>query len=197
MSSLRSSSSLTPSSPSNKRLIAQDFFWNHGGTKVILTGTFDNWQKSVMMKPKLGDMTVFSATVFVDPTKDYQFKYVVDDVWRCSLDFPTITDNHGNVNNLLAAVSSVDTNQIISPPPPLPSSSSLLLSSTNGSDAVSRRTSDESDPSNVKILRSDGGKVSGLVNPTEEPPRLKGSLKQQYSQKQMQPSVQNVFQQRI
>lgn len=43
----------------------------------------------------------FSATVRLDPTQKWLFKFVVDGVWRCSLEFPTETDPLYNVNNVL------------------------------------------------------------------------------------------------
>ena len=82
-------------------LVLYEFTWKHGGDKIILTGSFDEWKQTVVMKPDLADNTVFKAVVPLDPTKTHQFKYVIDGIWRCSLDFPTVTDNVGNVNNVL------------------------------------------------------------------------------------------------
>jgi hypothetical protein len=41
----------------------------------------------------------FVATVYLNPTEKHYFKFVVDDVWRCSGEFPTENDPSGNVNN--------------------------------------------------------------------------------------------------
>ena len=142
------------------------------------------------MKPKLGDMTVFTATVNLDPLKSHQFKYVVDEIWRCSLDFPTVADDQGNVNNLLAAgawsfhPAANSTNYY-------PAAETVAVLSGRVSPPVallSASSSSESHPDVSHFLvRSDAGKVTGVVGMTDEqPPRLKGSLKHQYSQKQRQ-----------
>lgn len=77
-----------------------EFIWKYGGSKVILTGSFDEWSQSILMVRDHAN-GVFRATVNLDPTQTWYFKFVVDGVWRCSLDFCTETDATGNVNNIL------------------------------------------------------------------------------------------------
>lgn len=31
----------------------------------------------------------------------YEFKFIVDNVWKCSKDYPTLIDEKGNLNNFL------------------------------------------------------------------------------------------------
>lgn len=79
--------------------IPHEFAWRSGGGKVCLTGSFDNWSQSILMtKDQSG---VFRATVLLNPHLAWYFKFVVDGVWRCSLDFASETDAQGNVNNVI------------------------------------------------------------------------------------------------
>jgi hypothetical protein len=82
-----------------RHVTPHEFIWKYGGNKVILTGTFDEWSQSILMtKDHTG---VFRSTVNLDASQTWHFKFVVDGVWRCSLDFCSETDVTGNVNNVL------------------------------------------------------------------------------------------------
>ena len=76
-----------------------EFVWKYGGTKVILTGNFDDWSQSILMMRDHAN-GIFRATVDLDSKQTWIFKFVVDGVWRCSLDFCTI-EQDGNVNNVI------------------------------------------------------------------------------------------------
>lgn len=66
---------------------------------MVLTGTFDEWQQGTTM---IRDPTgCHGATIDLDPSQKWIFKFVVDGIWRCSLDFATETDALGNVNNVI------------------------------------------------------------------------------------------------
>ncbi|KAG0226240.1 hypothetical protein BGW41_004237 [Actinomortierella wolfii] len=82
----------------------QKFHWKHGGEKVEVTGTFDNWQRTIQMKKIPSTTDEYMAIVELDRTQNIQFKFVVDDVWRCSTEFPTEYDQSGNLNNVLIAL---------------------------------------------------------------------------------------------
>lgn len=79
-----------------------EFVWRNGGKRVILTGAFDNWQikEDHIMTARPGE-GVHKICIPLDPNQAWQFKFVVDGQWRCSLDYPTICDPNGNTNNLL------------------------------------------------------------------------------------------------
>jgi len=81
-------------------LMLHEFQWKHDGDHIILTGTFDQWKKTIIME-RDNDTGYFSAAVLLDPRKTWAFKFIVDDVWRCSLDFSTELDAQGNVNNVI------------------------------------------------------------------------------------------------
>lgn len=78
-----------------------EFIWRYGGKQVILTGNWDNWAASGQPMRYHADSGVFKCVLDLDPTVAWQFKFVVDGIWRCSLDFPTCCDAQGNANNVL------------------------------------------------------------------------------------------------
>ena len=110
------------------------FCWKHGGKQVILTGNFDNWMGSVKME-KNKDTDMFEAYIRVDPREKLVFKYIIDGVWRCSMDYPTEYDDMYNVNNIIrpedvrAYLAKKQRSRSASPV----SSSSSMRSSLNGS----------------------------------------------------------------
>lgn len=77
-----------------------EFVWRHGGKSVYITGTFDGWSGKEHQMSMTPD-GVYKECIPLDPNKQWQFKFVVDGVWRCSLDYPTIKDRTGNTNNVL------------------------------------------------------------------------------------------------
>lgn len=81
-----------------------EFVWKYGGRRqVSIMGDFDNWLagKKMVQTPDEGP-GVWKVQITVRKNqKKILFKFVVDGVWRCSLDFPTQTDSDGNVNNFL------------------------------------------------------------------------------------------------
>lgn len=79
-----------------------EFKWQHDAQQVFLTGTFDGWAQSIPMAWDAAS-DVWRATVLLDPRTRYAFKFVVDGVWRCSLDYGTCSDASGNTNNILEA----------------------------------------------------------------------------------------------
>lgn len=81
---------------------AVEFTWNHAASRVVVTGTFDNWSQLITLDH---DAAVgnWKKTLVIDPAADHEFKFIVDGVWRCSLDWDTRTDAQGNVNNLIPA----------------------------------------------------------------------------------------------
>ena len=81
-----------------------EFTWKHGGSNVVITGSFDNWSQSIIMaKDSVNDM--WRKTLLLNPNEQHEFKFIVDGVWRCSLDWETHTDAQGNVNNLIRSSS--------------------------------------------------------------------------------------------
>jgi len=74
------------------------FEWKEGGENVLLTGSFCNWnQKFVLNK---NNNTNFFELILYLPKGTHQFKFIVDDIWKCSIYYPIISDNNNNDNNI-------------------------------------------------------------------------------------------------
>ena len=66
---------------------------------VQITGTFDNWSKS------LPEITTppFEQTIILDDKQDIIFKFIINGNWTTLDSYPTVTDEHGNTNNIVHA----------------------------------------------------------------------------------------------
>lgn len=81
--------------------LVHEFIWKYGGKEVLLAGSFTNWSPSIQMVPVDLSREYWRALVELDPKKSWEFKFVVDGIWRCSLDHQTTTDSNGNTNNII------------------------------------------------------------------------------------------------
>lgn len=75
------------------------FKWPYAAENVIVTGSFDDWSKSVTLD-KVGDSFVKSVDL-PESTDKIQYKYVVDGEWKTNDQAPTEDDGKGQVNNVL------------------------------------------------------------------------------------------------
>lgn len=81
----------------NKNLYT--FTWDEGGNDVKLIGSFSNWKdKFQMEKDEKTHIFKFSLPLANDK---YQYKFIVDGVWKCSKKQKTTDDGKGNINNFL------------------------------------------------------------------------------------------------
>ncbi|EXJ79608.1 hypothetical protein A1O3_07887 [Capronia epimyces CBS 606.96] len=64
--------------------------WNHGGTKVYVTGTFANWEKKYRLHPRKTGPGMFTTINL--PSGTHHLKFVVDDEMVTSPDLPTAVD---------------------------------------------------------------------------------------------------------
>ena len=74
------------------------FRWTHGGQRVAITGTFNNWASTGIPMVRSGEE--FYQVVEV-PKCVHQYKFLVDGEWKFSLDQPVLQDVAGNVNNVV------------------------------------------------------------------------------------------------
>ncbi|KJZ72461.1 hypothetical protein HIM_08130 [Hirsutella minnesotensis 3608] len=75
------------------------FKWEHDAEEAFVTGTFDNWRKSIRLEKKNG---IFQRTVELDDTPDkIYYKFVVDHNWTINESAPHEADRDGNINNYL------------------------------------------------------------------------------------------------
>ena len=87
-----------PDSNSTKKSI-YTFTWKEGGNNVKLIGSFSNWKEQYEMeKDENEQIYKFSLPLNNDI---YQYKFIVDGVWKCSKEQSTVDDGKGNINNLL------------------------------------------------------------------------------------------------
>ncbi|KAF9697738.1 hypothetical protein EKO04_004111 [Ascochyta lentis] len=80
------------------------FTWEHDANDVYVTGTFDDWKKTVELEKKDG---IFKKTVELPKTKT-QYKFVVNGNWCINESAPKEDDGHGIVNNILLPDNIVD-----------------------------------------------------------------------------------------
>ncbi|KAK5164787.1 Cruciform DNA binding protein [Saxophila tyrrhenica] len=74
------------------------FRWEHPeASEVFVTGDFDGWSKSIQLDKA---DNVFEKTVPLKKER-HQYKFVVDGVWKENSSAKTLTDDAGNVNNVI------------------------------------------------------------------------------------------------
>lgn len=74
------------------------FKWTHGGQRVALTGTFNDWAAEGIPMVRSGQE--FYQVVEI-PKGVHEYKFLVDGEWKFSLDQPVLQDAGGNVNNVV------------------------------------------------------------------------------------------------
>ena len=79
--------------------IPYEFFWNEGGVKVSVTGTFGNWSEYFSMTKDPKDQ-IFKCTVNLTKKK-HLYKFIVDNVWKYTNKQPFEKDDKGNTNNFV------------------------------------------------------------------------------------------------
>ncbi|CAO3617116.1 unnamed protein product [Cunninghamella blakesleeana] len=77
-----------------------EIHWKHGGNQVYLTGTFDQWQKTIRMEKQNGEFLGTIPSSF-SSGKPIYYKFIVDDVWVYDVEKPTEKDPNGNINNVV------------------------------------------------------------------------------------------------
>ncbi|KAL9125087.1 MAG: hypothetical protein Q9217_005659 [Psora testacea] len=75
------------------------FRWDHPAEDVYVTGTFDDWAKSVRLDKKDGYFEKLVDLPYAD--KKIYYKFVVDGNWTTDHTAPQETDEANNVNNVL------------------------------------------------------------------------------------------------
>ncbi|KAF9150361.1 hypothetical protein BG015_007828 [Linnemannia schmuckeri] len=90
--------------PSKRALVAHTFQWKNGGDVVKVTGTFDNWEESIVLEKIRGNLDQSEIVVDLDRTQKTLFKFIVDGQWKCTDEFLTEYDSNGNLNNVLPAL---------------------------------------------------------------------------------------------
>ena len=80
------------------------FEWEGNENNVYLTGSFCDWHQFFEMEkvedPNNKNNYKFFLTLFL-PKGAYQYKFKIDDQWKCNSNFPTCSDKNGNINNIV------------------------------------------------------------------------------------------------
>ena len=80
------------------------FQWDGEGTSVYLTGSFCDWNQFFEMEKWEDSLNTnrnkFILTLYL-PKGAYQYKFKIDDQWKCNSNFPTCSDKNGNINNII------------------------------------------------------------------------------------------------
>ena len=74
-----------------------NFEWDNGGNNVYVTGNFCNWKQFFLMKKEENGKFILNLNL---PKGKYQYKFKVDEIWKCNDKFPTINEN-GHINNIV------------------------------------------------------------------------------------------------
>ncbi|KAJ6083353.1 hypothetical protein N7467_007488 [Penicillium canescens] len=80
------------------------FKWPNNASEVFVTGTFDDWGKTVKLD-RVGD--IFVKEVSLAPEKTH-YKFVVDGTWTTDSSVRQENDGHNNINNVLLPEDIVD-----------------------------------------------------------------------------------------
>lgn len=112
------------------KLVPTVFVWAHGGNHVDLEGSFDNWTQRHTMQRSGKDFTLVKLL----PPGVYQYKFIVDGLWRHDPNLHSMYDEMGNINNVMEVQEYVPENldslSGFDPPPSPPASYDSVLPSS-------------------------------------------------------------------
>ncbi len=91
--------SQSPMSPYPKKVLTP-FKWKEGGSTVYVTGSFSNWNQWFIMNKSETIPNEFYISLEL-PIDVYQYKFIVDSVWKFAKDQTQINDGLGNINNTI------------------------------------------------------------------------------------------------
>lgn len=101
--------------------IPYTFEWKEGGTRVLLTGQFVNWNQFFEMTKDERGVFITQITL---PRQTFMFKFIVDGTWKFSSHYPTKDDGSYNINNVVdlskiewvkPSVPTPDTKRVVGP----------------------------------------------------------------------------------
>ncbi|KAL6843451.1 hypothetical protein ACP4OV_026773 [Aristida adscensionis] len=75
-------------------MVLQRFSWPYGGRQAYLCGSFTGWRECLM-----GLVGAEFQVVFDLPPGVYQYRFLVDGVWRCDETKPCVCDEYGVISN--------------------------------------------------------------------------------------------------
>ncbi|KAJ0988719.1 hypothetical protein J5N97_007075 [Dioscorea zingiberensis] len=81
-------------------MVLATFSWPYGGRQVFITGSFTSWTRHYAMTPVDGSPGTFQTLIDLPPG-GYQYRFLVDGIWRCDERQPCVSDVYGVVSNWL------------------------------------------------------------------------------------------------
>jgi len=96
--------SLNSSTTSPLELVTDvTFCWTEPASSAFVTGTFNSWEITIpLTKITTPERTQLWVAVKSLPPGDYQYKYIIDNIWRHAPDQPITYDERGIINNTLS-----------------------------------------------------------------------------------------------
>ena len=99
-SSITTASEILDISKIKNDFVPFTFEWKGNCTKVVLTGSFlNNWTTFISLQKN--EKTGFFQKTFLLPRTKHQFKFIVDNIWACSDQYPTIPNEFKGLNNFI------------------------------------------------------------------------------------------------
>lgn len=99
-SSITTASEILDISQIKHEFVPFTFEWKGNSSKVVLTGSFlNNWNTFITMQ-KNEKTGIFQKTFLLPRTK-HQFKFIVDNNWVCSDQYPTMPNEFNGLNNFI------------------------------------------------------------------------------------------------
>lgn len=78
-----------------------NIIWNESGNDISIIGTFCGWKKKYRMKKTRKNFFEREIPIPNLNKEKCEFKFIVDDKWRCSKNYPQREDEQGNLNNYI------------------------------------------------------------------------------------------------
>ena len=76
--------------------------WNEGGDDVCIKGSFNGWREKIKMKKNKNNIFEMEMAIpNIHKEESIQFKFIVDNIWKCSKNYLEKDDGHGNLNNYI------------------------------------------------------------------------------------------------
>lgn len=92
----------TGPSSSFELVVDVTFVWSYPAKSAFVTGTFGNWETTIPMAKTTGIDGSFWVLSKALPPGEYQYKFIIDNVWRHAPDQPITFDERGIINNVLS-----------------------------------------------------------------------------------------------
>lgn len=93
-------SSMSENIDDSLQKVPTKFIWRGEGNIVYVTGSFANWKQWFLMTKSNDHPQEFTITLDL-LRGTYQYKFIVDKIWKFSTDLPQTRDEDGNINNII------------------------------------------------------------------------------------------------